>query len=303
MNAVSLFDAKTGKAAGDDGMRRQAQEKINHLASKYKKFSDVSGLPTKVQRMSVSGFRRVKPHTAYHLRNDLPRGFKDTRKIGRQISDSELEEFLKYAESKGVQIGHSGSKSGGFRFYCGDPAVLRDIVDEVARQQESHWYKISGAKPPIICYDNVLGYDDENNRHLDSVIDVEAYAMTKGRVITLNKFMFDDSGYMLRSLKASVKEGTFVGGDGCKTIISHEVGHIIGGKKSVLYIKTINLLKQKAFSAKEPLHCYISKNISNYAHKLTEDGYSELIPEISTALTFGKKNGIINLLRDGGILQ
>ena len=52
--------ANIAKAAGDDDMRRQAQEKINHLANKYKKFSDASGLPTKAQRMSVSGFRRVK---------------------------------------------------------------------------------------------------------------------------------------------------------------------------------------------------------------------------------------------------
>ena len=52
--------ANIAKAAGDDDMRRQAQEKINHLASKYKKLSEVSGLPTKAERMSVSGFRRVK---------------------------------------------------------------------------------------------------------------------------------------------------------------------------------------------------------------------------------------------------
>ncbi len=52
--------ANIAKAGGDDDLRREAQEKINLLASKYHQLSEVSGLPTKVERMQVSGFRRVK---------------------------------------------------------------------------------------------------------------------------------------------------------------------------------------------------------------------------------------------------
>lgn len=46
--------------AGDDELRRKEQEKINILTHKYKKVCDVSGLPSKKERMSVSGYRKVK---------------------------------------------------------------------------------------------------------------------------------------------------------------------------------------------------------------------------------------------------
>lgn len=47
-------------AAGDDELRRKEQEKINLLKSKYVKVSAAAGLPTKMERMSVRGYHRVK---------------------------------------------------------------------------------------------------------------------------------------------------------------------------------------------------------------------------------------------------
>lgn len=47
------------KASGDDVLRRLEQEKINAISHKYKQLSDVSGLPTKMERMSVSKYHRV----------------------------------------------------------------------------------------------------------------------------------------------------------------------------------------------------------------------------------------------------
>ena len=45
------------KAAGDDEMRQAAQMKIDQLTGKYKELSDSFGIPTKAERMSVSGYR------------------------------------------------------------------------------------------------------------------------------------------------------------------------------------------------------------------------------------------------------
>ena len=52
--------ANIAKAAGDDIMRREAQYKINLLTNKYAKLSKESGLPTKMERMQMKGFRSVK---------------------------------------------------------------------------------------------------------------------------------------------------------------------------------------------------------------------------------------------------
>ncbi len=48
------------KAAGDDVLRREEQLKINQITQKYKEFADATGLQTKMERMRVSGYRRVK---------------------------------------------------------------------------------------------------------------------------------------------------------------------------------------------------------------------------------------------------
>lgn len=52
--------ANIAAAAGDDDLRREEQYKINLLTNKYAQLSKASGLPTKMERMQVAGFRSVK---------------------------------------------------------------------------------------------------------------------------------------------------------------------------------------------------------------------------------------------------
>lgn len=52
--------ANMAKVAGNDVLRREAQGNINLLTSKYNHFCKTSGLLTRVERMNVSGFRKVK---------------------------------------------------------------------------------------------------------------------------------------------------------------------------------------------------------------------------------------------------
>jgi hypothetical protein len=49
-----------GKSSGNKELITSSQEKITQLTNKYKKISDISGLPTKMQRLRVSGYRRTK---------------------------------------------------------------------------------------------------------------------------------------------------------------------------------------------------------------------------------------------------
>ena len=48
------------KAINDEDGVLKAQEKIRQLTSKYKQLSDISGLPTKLERLQVSGYKYVK---------------------------------------------------------------------------------------------------------------------------------------------------------------------------------------------------------------------------------------------------
>lgn len=47
------------KASGNKELIAHSQDKIRQLTSKYRQLSDVSGLPTKMERMRVSGYRRT----------------------------------------------------------------------------------------------------------------------------------------------------------------------------------------------------------------------------------------------------
>ena len=47
------------KASGNKELIAESQQKITQLTHKYKQLSDVSGLPTKMERMRVSGYKRT----------------------------------------------------------------------------------------------------------------------------------------------------------------------------------------------------------------------------------------------------
>lgn len=51
------------KAAGDDVLRREEQLKINQITQKYAEFSKATGQQTRMERMSVSGYSRVKTNS------------------------------------------------------------------------------------------------------------------------------------------------------------------------------------------------------------------------------------------------
>lgn len=48
------------RASGNDLLAQESQMRINELTYKYKELSVVSGLPTKADRMRVSGYRKIK---------------------------------------------------------------------------------------------------------------------------------------------------------------------------------------------------------------------------------------------------
>ena len=62
------------KAADDDDLRREAQGNINLLASKYNDFCKASGLPTRAERMNVSGFKPTKTEKSRIAFNTKPGG-------------------------------------------------------------------------------------------------------------------------------------------------------------------------------------------------------------------------------------
>lgn len=48
------------KASGNDQLIGESQQRITQLTNKYRELSNISGLPTKMQRIRVSGYKRTK---------------------------------------------------------------------------------------------------------------------------------------------------------------------------------------------------------------------------------------------------
>lgn len=79
------------KEAGDDELRREAQMRINQLTDKYKELSDAFGIPTKAERMAVSGFRPVKEKKLLQRPRPEPSGFQNKRRAKQHAYQHALE--------------------------------------------------------------------------------------------------------------------------------------------------------------------------------------------------------------------
>lgn len=227
----------------------------------------------------------------------LPDDFVDTRKVGKPIAQEDLQRVIEKARLKGVQIGQESNPTGGFETYCGDLDVLYDAIDQVVKQQESDLFMKAGAKKIVLMYDNVLGYYGDSK-----YIDVGAFAMTQGHTVTLNKFMFDDSAYLKKEYAELAAAGFFPKGTDYTCIIAHEAGHMIGKKNRQLYKDVLRILEGESAKEGIDLKKYIANNISIYA--ASDQRYydfHELIPEINSMLNSGKKYGILEVLKKGGV--
>lgn len=233
-----------------------------------------------------------------YLRNNLPKNYEDTRNIGSPISQEELNKFLNFAESKGIQIGSGGTNTGGFDAYCGDVKVLNEIVEEMAAQINSKLFKRSEASKVILVYDNVLGYKGDRSK-----IDIGAFAETKGHTIMLNKFMFDDSKFLAKEYAEAVEAGLFVKGTTYINIADHEMGHIIEKNTHGLYNKLLSVFEKEAETQGVTVRQYLKSNISVYAADQNIEGkYHELFPEINSLLHSGNESAIVELLKKEGVI-
>lgn len=99
---------KIAKAAGDDTLRRQEQKKLNDLTRKYKDFSEKAGLSVKKERMSVSGYYRVKPidETIFHTSSIRQTPLTTSFFANKEVIDSK--EYIK--KFKGVTAHRIGDK-------------------------------------------------------------------------------------------------------------------------------------------------------------------------------------------------
>lgn len=233
-----------------------------------------------------------------YLRNNMPKQYIDNRHLGEKINRDELNKFIKKANSYGIQIGTIDYPTGGFEYYRGDKEVLDDILESLHDSMENAKANRLYKGKVILKYENVLGYKGDK-----SMVDIDAFAITQGRTVTLNKFMFDDSQYLKNEYNAAVTNGIFAKGTGYKNIVQHEFGHIVDSKNKNLQKKATKVLSELAKYDNLSLTEYIINNISEYASSIGENAgeWPELIPELM-AQSFGNNPDFaIKVLSEVGV--
>lgn len=288
---------KVARAALDADVLKQMQEDAHFHGLMVKDSKELGH----AQAKNIAEFKKryLKAADQEYLRGNLPEDFKDTRKIGERIKQDDLHEVIERARLKGVQIGTEGNPTGGFENYCGDLAVLDDVIDQAAKQLDSDLFKNSKGSKIILKYDNIL-----DGSKVGQVVDINTFAMTNGKTITLNKFMYDDSTYLAKQYAEAVLAGLFPKGTDYTCIIAHEAGHIIDKFTRGLRKKVVSVVESAAHQEGLSIDEYIIKNVSIYgAHLDSRLDYHELISELNSMLNSGRKYGIIELLRKAGVFR
>ncbi|MDD6788892.1 MAG: hypothetical protein PUE04_02165 [Lachnospira sp.] len=153
--------------------------------------------------------------------------------------------------------------------------MVDELGKQISRAKANHLFRKDD--DVILNYDNVLGYRGD-----DSKIDVDAFAMTKGKTITLNKFMYDDSKHLKFEYESAVKAHFFPQGTTYRNVVVHEFGHIIDHKHPEYKARIFTILNQDAINDNVEVEEWIRTRISDYA---TDDSvfsgqYKELVPEV-----------------------
>lgn len=181
----------------------------------------------------------------------------------------------------------SGRKEG-FENYRGDPQVLDDVLKHIQNNQPI-LTKFSGDDKIILKYSNVL---DDSGR-----VDTGAFALTKGRTVTLNKFMYDDTDYLIKEYSDMVKTGHFVKGTDYRNIVDHEIGHVFAHINKAYLPKLRITVKKYAESSGVSVGDYIKTRISKYAE------YDMELPAEINSMRYSHYNEFaVILLKESGLL-
>lgn len=288
------------KAIG--GETKELDSKLRTQMWNYYSFSEKAKIRPKDNRLGVisgsSDLTKLKRklensnnNKSQYLRNNLPKKFIDPRHIGSKISGENLERLTKKAEKYGI-------KMNGFEQYCGDVEIIESILEHINGSKSSMIFQKLNYKKILLSYDNVLGYQGDNSK-----IDIGAFAETKGHTIILNKFMFDDSNYLISQYNEAVENGLFAKGTSYLNISDHEMGHMLSAQNPRMYNKVLAVINEIAYNEKKEPRLIIQEKISRYA-KVRKDKYlfSELIPELCSMANGNQRSLALRVLRKAGVI-
>ena len=148
---------------------------------------------------------------------------------------------------------------------------------------------LSGSGKIVLRYDYVKTDSGE--------VDVGTFAITKGRTITFNKFMYDDSDYLSAEYADAVETGGFAKGTTYLNVPDHECGHIFTRYDKRYFTELQRVCDDRALKSGISRKDYIEAHIAAYA------SYSrELSAEINSMRYGSCSSFALNMLKEAGLV-
>jgi len=197
---------------------------------------------------------------------------------GETISPEQFKEVMRYAREKDVRIS-------GFKQFDGDIQTVKDLVDDVEGIAKDYPLIREGKKPVTI--------------HLDEWIDSNDFAVTRNHVICINANAYRDTVKLAEEYQKLVDAGWFVKGTDYRSIIRHEIGHVIEYKYELDGLEAVKKITETK-SNMEALNI-VKKELSEYAALVDREIVSE---SFSGAYSSGEKNEFaLQVINSFGIIQ
>lgn len=225
--------------------------------------------PQQRQRVTVDGLGNIgvgkwKLATEKMAKN---RSYNGTTwsKIGKKISEEEYVDLLKHAEEKGIKLVS-------FKNFDGDVQLIHEMLDD-AEVIINDFPKLREGKNKLQIH-NAFNMADAD------------FAETKGRnKVYINNYAFRDKKLLAEDYKIKERENWFVKGTDYRSIIRHELGHVVGKSYFISPMKTAQ--KVLDMRPKEVIK-YVKNNLSTYSAE-QEKGI-EIISEVFSAIYSGANN-------------
>ena len=201
---------------------------------------------------------------------------------GNVISTEQYKALREYADDKGIVLR-------GFKDSDVDIELTKEFIDESALMIEKY---------PILKGDSKRPFTLELSRHLSD----EDFAQTRPgvtHIIELNANYMRDKSLLSREYKLKADEGWFVKGTDYKSVIVHEIGHLIGDKKDIDGLEIAKSILNT--TSADIVFKHLEDNLSIYSSAVM-DG-SEIISEALSAYESGNSNDfVLTFLKMCGII-
>lgn len=181
------------------------------------------------------------------------------------ITKNDYRELMDYAHKRRVKLE-------GFRKFSGSVDLIREAVDDIVEIAQDFPKIISERKSIVLRFDEHISERD--------------FATTNRHLISINGNIFNNKDYLEREYQMMTDMGTFVKETSYRSVIRHEVGHVVA---NIYGLNPMNIAMQVLqMNTENDVLEYVMNNLSLYAAEY-EDG-REIISESFSAYYSGVDN-------------